>query len=140
MLMPGFRPWPVAAAALCAGLLVLGCHQSDSVPALVNSGGAGPEPVPAPSPGLPWFEDVAAASGIDFRHYDSSTPLIYVPEQMGSGLGWIDYDNDGWPDLFCVQDGPLRPGAPGVGAGLKPASTAPRSGSPPTNKLYRNNG
>ena len=44
---------------------------------------------------------------------------------MGSGLGWIDYDNDGWPDLFCVQDGPVRP--------------SQRPGPPPTNKLYRNN-
>jgi hypothetical protein len=52
---------------------------------------------------------------------------------MGSGLAWIDYNNDGWPDLFCVQDGPVRPTAQGA--------DAPRSGGPPpTNKLYRNNG
>jgi hypothetical protein len=44
---------------------------------------------------------------------------------MGSGVGWIDYDNDGWPDLFCVQDGPLRP--------------AEHKGPLPTHKLYRNN-
>src|SRR5258708_34514260 len=45
---------------------------------------------------------------------------------MGRGVGWIDYDNGGWPDLFCVQDGPVRPTA--------------EKGPPPTNKLYRNNG
>jgi hypothetical protein len=79
-----------------------------------------------PAPGLPWFEEVAAASGIDFHHYDSATPMNYIHETMGSGLAWIDYNNDGWPDLFCVQDGPVHPTA---GAGPLP-----------TSKLYRNNG
>jgi hypothetical protein len=79
-----------------------------------------------PTPGLPWFEEVAKASGIDFLHFDSATPIHYIMETMGSGIAWIDYDNDGWPDLFCVQDGPLRP--------------ATGQGPPPTHKLYRNNG
>src|SRR5439155_3472251 len=74
----------------------------------------------------PWFEDVTASSGIDFRHYDSATPQHFIPEIMGSGIGWIDYDNDGWLDLFCVQDGPLRP--------------QDARGPLPTSKLYRNNG
>jgi enediyne biosynthesis protein E4 len=78
-----------------------------------------------PTPGVPWFEDVTAAAGVAFRHHDSSTEMDYVLEKMGSGLGWIDYDNDGWPDLFCVQSGPVRPGD--------------ASGRPPTCKLYRNN-
>jgi hypothetical protein len=78
------------------------------------------------TPGFPWFVDVAEASGITFRHYDSITPMQYIQESLGSGLGWIDYNNDGWPDLFVVQDGPVRPG--------------PNAGSLPTNKLYRNNG
>src|SRR5262249_46743189 len=78
------------------------------------------------TPGLPWFVDVTAASGIDFRHFDPATPRHYIQETMGSGLAWIDYDNDGWLDLFCVEDGPLRP----------PSD----SGPPPTSKLYRNNG
>jgi hypothetical protein len=103
------------AAALAAGLFLLIGQRSASQPA-----------PPGPAPGLPWFEDVTAASGIRFAHYDSSTPTQYIPERLGSGLGWIDYDNDGWPDLFCVQDGPVKPA---VGAG-----------TPPTNKLYRNNG
>jgi hypothetical protein len=80
---------------------------------------------PGPSPGLPWFEEVAGASGIDFRHFDCSTPMNYIQEVLGSGLAWIDYDNDGWPDLFCVQGGPIRP---------QPGATLP------TSKMYRNNG
>ena len=65
------------------------------------------------------------AAGIDFRHYDATTPVDYIQERMGSGLAWIDYDGDGWPDLFCVQDGPVRPAAAAL---------------PPTSRLYRNNG
>jgi hypothetical protein len=79
---------------------------------------------PQATPGLPWFEDVTRAAGIDFVHFDPQTERHYIQETMGSGLGWIDYDNDGWLDLFCVQDGPIKPG----------------SGPLPTSKLYRNNG
>jgi hypothetical protein len=68
--------------------------------------------------------DVAEAGGITFRHFDPATPMHYIQETLGSGLGWIDYNNDGWPDLFCVQDGPIRP----------------EPGPAPTCKLYRNNG
>jgi hypothetical protein len=51
---------------------------------------------------------------------------MYIQETLGSGLGWIDYNDDGWLDLFCVQDGPVRP--------------SDFKGPLPTNKLYRNNG
>jgi enediyne biosynthesis protein E4 len=80
----------------------------------------------APTPGLPWFVNVTARAGIDFVHFDPATPTHYIHETMGSGLGWIDFDGDGWPDLFCIQNGPLLPGK--------------HSGSLPTCKLYRNNG
>ena len=80
----------------------------------------------APTPGVPWFEDLTAAARIDFQHFDSATPMHYIHETFGSGVGWIDYNNDGWPDLFCIQDGPVRPG------------DAP--GALPSCKLFRNNG
>src|SRR5262245_37940031 len=71
------------------------------------------------------FEDVTAAAGIDFQHFDSATPMHYILETMGSGVAFIDYDNDGWLDLFCIQAGPVLPG----------------QGKPrPTPRLYRNNG
>jgi hypothetical protein len=72
--------------------------------------------------------DVTVAGGIDFKHFDSNTSMHYMMETMGSGVGWIDYNNDGWPDLFCVQDGPIRP------------SKTARAEQLPTCKLYRNNG
>src|SRR5262249_42903734 len=70
-----------------------------------------------PAPGLPWFVNVADASGIHFRHYDCITPMLYIQESLGSGLGWIDYNNDGWPDLFVVQDAPVQ-GTPPRARGL----------------------
>ena len=79
-----------------------------------------------PTPGLPWFQEVTRKAGIDFQHFDSATPMHYMQETLGSGIAWIDYDNDGWLDLFCVQDGPVKPGE--------------TSGSLPTCRLYRNNG
>ena len=74
--------------------------------------------------GVPHFEDVAERAGITFRHFDPATPQHLIPETMGSGVAWIDYDADGWPDLFCVQAGPLPP-----------ATIA----NPPTHRVYRNN-
>jgi hypothetical protein len=65
-------------------------------------------------------------AGIDFVHFDPATPIHYIHETMGSGLGWIDFDQDGWPDLFCVQDGPLFP--------------EKHKGPLPTHRFYRNNG
>jgi len=53
------------------------------------------------------FIDAASEAGINFRHFHGmrSTQL---PEDMGSGAAWADYDNDGWLDLFVVnQAGPL---------------------------------
>jgi hypothetical protein len=79
-----------------------------------------------PTAGLPWFVDVTRASGIDFQHFDSATDKHHIFETMGSGAAWIDYDGDGWLDLFLVQDGPVRPSS--------------SAGALPTSKLYRNNG
>src|SRR5262249_35127435 len=69
--------------------------------------------------------DVTAQAGVTFVHFDNHTPEHLIQETMGSGLAWIDYDGDGWPDLFCVQAGP--------------ASPETHSGPLPTHKLYRNN-
>jgi hypothetical protein len=59
------------------------------------------------------FTDVAPRAGISFLHERDATPQHRLPETMGSGLAWLDYDNDGWMDLYVVQSGKFPSGAPG---------------------------
>jgi hypothetical protein len=49
------------------------------------------------------FTDVAAQSGIRFKHNTGAFGKKYLPETMGSGVCFIDYDNDGWQDIFFVN-------------------------------------
>src|SRR5690349_18830134 len=65
---------------------------------------AAPSPVSA-KPQVGWFEDAADAAGVTFRLVNPTTPPHLIMETMPGGIGWIDYDSDGWPDLFCVQTG-----------------------------------
>jgi hypothetical protein len=53
------------------------------------------------------FRDVAPEVGLAFTHDRGTTPEHRLPEIMGSGLAWLDYDNDGWMDLYVVQSGPF---------------------------------
>jgi hypothetical protein len=49
------------------------------------------------------FTDVTAQAGIDFTHFHGSR-TAQLPEDYGSGVAWGDYDNDGWQDIFVVND------------------------------------
>ena len=46
------------------------------------------------------FEDITGKSGVDFVTNSSPTPNKNQPETMTSGVGLIDYDNDGYLDIF----------------------------------------
>lgn len=73
------------------------------------------------------FVDVTDSAGIAFRHFWGSRST-QLPEDMGSGAAWGDYDNDGWLDLFVVNlVGPLT---------LSPSEVA---SSPAHAALYHNN-
>ena len=73
----------------------------------------------------PIFEEIPpSASGITWLHENAMSAQRYLPETMGPGVAFFDYDNDGWMDVFLVNSGPAdfyQPKAP-----LK-------------NALYRNN-
>ena len=50
------------------------------------------------------FEEVApAVSGITWVHGNGRTPQRYMPEAFGPGVAFVDYDNDGWMDIFLVN-------------------------------------
>jgi len=52
------------------------------------------------------FENVTRESGVRFQHENGASPEMYLPETMGAGCGWLDYDGDGLLDLLFVQSGP----------------------------------
>jgi hypothetical protein len=55
----------------------------------------------------PVFEEVPAdASGITWVHDNAISDMHYLPETMGPGCAFFDYDNDGWMDIFLVNSGP----------------------------------
>jgi enediyne biosynthesis protein E4 len=49
------------------------------------------------------FVDVTSQAGIRFKHNNGAFGKKYLPETMGSGICVLDYDNDGWPDIFFVN-------------------------------------
>ncbi|MGB2634290.1 MAG: CRTAC1 family protein [Candidatus Acidiferrum sp.] len=57
------------------------------------------------------FRDVTERAGIHFVHNNGAYGKKYLPETMGPGVAFIDYDNDGWPDIFIVN-GTNWPGQP----------------------------
>ena len=91
----------------------------------ISSRGMKPQPRGKPSgrPFLAHFTDVAKQAGL-------SEPIVYggvetknyIVEVVGAGVAFIDYDNDGWMDLFVLNGTRLEGDLPGV-----------------TNRLYKNN-
>jgi hypothetical protein len=71
----------------------------------------------------PQFIDVASEAGLTFKHENGASPEKHLFETFGSGVAVIDYDNDGFPDLFFANGADLAHGK-----------------SSPGNVLYRNLG
>jgi hypothetical protein len=57
------------------------------------------------------FREIAGEVGLSFAHDRGASGAKHLPETMGPGLAWLDYDGDGWQDLYVVQSGPFPPGA-----------------------------
>ncbi|MGC1104950.1 MAG: CRTAC1 family protein [Candidatus Acidiferrales bacterium] len=49
------------------------------------------------------FQDVTRAAGIHFIHNNGAFGKMWLPEAMGSGVAFIDYNNDGWPDILLLN-------------------------------------
>ncbi len=73
------------------------------------------------------FDEVAKQSGIAFTH-SGGVRNSMLPEDMGSGAAWGDYNGDGWPDLYLVNQ---------AASVLNAHDT--RAANVPPNRLYRNN-
>jgi enediyne biosynthesis protein E4 len=59
--------------------------------------------IAAPDAGSITFRDVTLPAGIRFVHNNGAFGKKFLPETMGPGVAFIDYDNDGWPDIFLVN-------------------------------------
>jgi len=49
------------------------------------------------------LRDVTQKAGLRFVHNSGAFGKKFLPETMGPGVAFIDYDNDGWPDIFLVN-------------------------------------
>src|SRR5215216_5513979 len=54
---------------------------------------------------LPQFRDVAASAGLNFTHVSGASDQKFLPEILGSGGLFFDFDDDGWLDIFLVDGG-----------------------------------
>ncbi|HEV8385623.1 MAG TPA: CRTAC1 family protein [Candidatus Acidoferrales bacterium] len=81
-------------------------------------------PAAQPTPGTIQFREISRTAGIRFTHHNGAFGKKYLPETLGPGCAFIDFDRDGLPDIF-LANGTDWPGRP------KKLSTP---------KLYRNKG
>jgi tetratricopeptide (TPR) repeat protein len=64
---------------------------------------------------IPNYIDAAESAGPRFIHDNGRSSLKRLPETMSGGVGLLDYDGDGWLDVYAVQGGPFPPPARAVG-------------------------
>ncbi|HEY0080753.1 MAG TPA: CRTAC1 family protein [Pyrinomonadaceae bacterium] len=83
-----------------------------------------PLPAPASKPVVTFEEVPAKSSGIRWTHNNAHSSDRYLPETVGAGCAFFDYDNDGWMDIYLVNSG---------------ASDFFTPTAPLKNALYRNN-
>src|SRR5579862_7409151 len=102
MMMPGSAPSmrkARRAAALCIALLCL--HAG--LPSHPQSARKSPALSEAkPDSPYPQLVDITASTGITFEHL-SSPEQKYIVESMSGGVALIDYDHDGWPDIYFTN-------------------------------------
>lgn len=96
--------------------------------ACAPSPNTGTSPAATATDSPPWFEEAAAARGIDFVHRSGHEQRHLLPEIMGGGAALLDMDGDRDLDLLLVQSGLIHPGM------------AAPPGTPSGHRLYRNRG
>lgn len=114
---------PVQYGCLVACLLFVGCQPTESVaPPTISAPVKPPESLvstksPAtiskrfatavdfPEQPAIQFDDLHADLGVEFQFDTGANGRALMPESLGGGGGWIDFDRDGSPDLYLVQGG-----------------------------------
>src|SRR5687768_3671284 len=86
--------WALAAAGVAVALLADG-----------TIGVAARQRSQPPATPLPIFRDVARQAGLDFLHVNGASGEKFLPEIIGGGGLFLDFDNDGWLDVFLVDGG-----------------------------------
>lgn len=86
-------------------------------------------PVCSPASGVVTFVDVTTEVGLDFTHSYGDSDFSNLIEAIGAGVSWLDYDGDGWMDVYLVT-GKYKQGL----------SEGQTTGHSPLNRLYRNRG
>lgn len=71
-----------------------GLEAQDTAPVLIDQGFSAP---------VPQFEDITEQAGIDFVHVNGATGERLLPETMGGGVAFLDFDNDGDQDIIFVN-------------------------------------
>ena len=116
------RMGSIACLQFAAILVLAGCGSST-----IKQKQSAAEQPHKPAAAAIQFVEVQDEAGITFTHFDSRRDSL-LPEDVGSGVGWADYDNDGDEDLYFVNfAGPFL---------MDEAKLKKRSG----NKLFRNDG
>lgn len=93
----------------------------------VSAAPARETPLSAPHPPQIKFSDITAAAGITFVHFNGATGEKLLPETMGGGCAFLDFDTDGDQDMLLINSSSWS----------KPSAANP---APPTMKLYENDG
>ena len=89
-------PGPFRALVLAVLLPLLGC----SVSSQPNTESNSPNEVDGPA----WFKDVSDRVGFHFVHDPGPTDTYFMPQSMGSGCAFLDFDGDGLLDIYMLQD------------------------------------
>ena len=90
--LPGtLRTWFLFATV---AVLIAGCRHGSS-PGAGAPGGAASTPIQ--------FEDATSRAGLSFVHFTGADGRFRMPESVGHGAAFLDYDGDGWLDVFVVN-------------------------------------